>query len=323
MSDTLIVGDIGAAPGKRAEGRLIAGRMADGTDVSLPVVLLNGQGEGPTVYLQAASDGDELNGIGVIHEILRQVDPADLQGQLIAVPIVNFHAFHAHQAHSPVDHKKMNRCFPGDPRGTSSERIAHTLFENAVRQSDYCIDLHQGGVKPMLDEVRVRVDRQHSQHAACMELARLFGIGFILDQKGPKGQLARAAPDIGIPTIDPELGGCHGWDSESIAKGVRGVMNILYHYGLLEGEPMIPERQIVVTDFQRLITHHGGFIHYCAQLGDQLEKGSPIAEITDVFGKTVEVIEANQPCIFWSHQLYPTASSGEWVCSIGVNIAGC
>ena len=55
----------------------------------------------------------------------------------------------------------------------------------------------------MIDEVRVRVDAKHPQHAACLELARIFGMGYIFDQKGPKGQLAQAAPEIGIPTIDP------------------------------------------------------------------------------------------------------------------------
>ncbi len=47
-----------------------------------------------------------------------------------------------------------------------------------------------------------------------------FGCGYVLDQKGPDGQLARAGPDAGIPTIDPELGGCVGWDEECIEQGV-------------------------------------------------------------------------------------------------------
>lgn len=319
MPSPLKVANIVAGPGERAEGKLTVGRMADGTPVSIPVALLNGRQDGPTVYLQAASDGDELNGIAVLHELLRQIDPTELNGRLIIVPLVNFHAFHARRSHSPVDGKKMNRCFPGKPDGSSSERIAHALFENAVRQADYCVDLHQGGVKPMVDEVRVRVGRDHERHPACLELARVFGIGFILDQQGPQGQLARAAPDIGIPTIDPELGGCHGWAPSSVAKGLQGVMNILYYYGLLPGEPVIPRSQIVIADFESFISQKGGFVQYRAELGRQLDKGEPIAEITDVFGRTCEVIEATQPCILWSHRVYPMVASGEWVCSAGIN----
>jgi len=89
----------------------------------------------------------------------------------------------------------MNRCFPGKKNGTSSERVAYKLLHEAIIKSQYCIDLHQGGVCPMIDSLNVRVDRRHKLYKKCMELARIFGIGYILDQKGPKGQLAQTAPD--------------------------------------------------------------------------------------------------------------------------------
>ena len=47
----------------------------------------------------------------------------------------------------------------------------------------------------MIDEVRVRVGEKHQCHSACLALASTFGIGYILDQRGPKGQLAQVAPD--------------------------------------------------------------------------------------------------------------------------------
>ncbi|MGA1197604.1 MAG: succinylglutamate desuccinylase/aspartoacylase family protein, partial [Candidatus Latescibacterota bacterium] len=203
MNKLLQVEHLKAEPSQRVDGYLTVAEMQDGSPVRLPISLVNGAEPGPTVYLQAISDGDELNGIGVIRQVLRRLDPARLKGQIIAVFIANFHAFHAHQALSPIDGKKMNRCFPGRKDGTSSERIAYRLFHHAVRQANYCIDLHQGSVRPMIDEVRVRVDRRKRIHKACMELARVFGIGYILDSKGPDGQLARSAPEEGIPNVNP------------------------------------------------------------------------------------------------------------------------
>ena len=235
MGDILRVEHLEAEPGKRQDGYLTVGEMQDNSPVRLPVVLVNGAEPGRTLYLQATSDGDELNGIAVIRRVLKRLDPAVLRGRVIATLIVNFHAFHAGESLNPVDGKKMNRCFPGRKEGTSSERVAYRLFHGAVKQSDYCIDLHQGGVRPMIDEVRVRVDRRKRIHRACMEMARVFDIGYILDCRGPDGQLARAAPDEGIPTIDPELGGCHGWDEGSIRKGVVGVENIFKHFRIYRG----------------------------------------------------------------------------------------
>src|SRR5262249_2245394 len=162
----------------------------------------HGTRPGKVLYLQAVSDGDELNGLAVVREILRQVRAEQLSGAILAVPGLNLPAFYAPQAVSPLAGPKMNRCVPGSATRTASERIAHAVFEAAVSKADLCLDLHQGGVKPMIDEVRVRVARDHALHAACLELARVFGVGYILDQEGPSGQLARAAPDRGIPTID-------------------------------------------------------------------------------------------------------------------------
>jgi len=309
-----------AKPGRKAQGYLMVGEMQDGNPIRIPVAIINGTEDGPVLYIQAASDGNELNGIAVIQEILRKIEPSQLRGGIIAVPLVNYHAFHAKQTSSPVDGKKMNRCFPGKADGSSSERIAYQLFNQAVKQANYCIDLHQGGVNPMIDEVRVRVGKEDSQHDACLELARVFGIGYILDQKGPDGQLARATPAEDIPTIDPELGGCHGWDSKSIAKGILGVENILKNYGFIEGEPVIPEQQIVVDSFTKIMNNRGGFIRYLAKLYDKIETDQPIAEILDVFGDPVEIINSPKPGVFWSKNLYPMVASGESIGTIGVNL---
>lgn len=320
-SDKLIVDTFVADPGTRVEGRLPVGSLPDGTPIRVPIILINGKNPGKTLYVQAISDGNELNGIAVIHEILSQIDTEQLNGQLIVVPVLNIHAFHAKQAYSPVDNLKMNRCFPGRADGTSSYRIAHQLFEKAIKQVDYCIDLHQGGVSPMIDEVRVRVGEKHQLHKECLELARVFGIGYILDQKGPKGQLAQAAPEIGIPTIDPELGGTHGWDEDSIKKGVRGVMNVLKHYQFLDGETEIPEKQVVVNRFESILSNQAGFVYYKKALYDHITPRDTIAEIRDVFGHVIETIRATEEGIFWSHPIYPMVASGGIVGKIGTPIS--
>ena len=321
MDDRMLrVEHLQAEPGKRCNGYLTVAEMQDGTPVRLPVSLVNGAEPGPTLYLQAASDGDELNGIAVIRRVLARLDPAQLTGRIIAVLIVNLHAFHALQSANPTDGKKMNRCFPGRKDGTSSERIAFRLFQNAVLQSDHCIDLHQGGVRPMIDEVRVRVDRGKRMHRACLEMARVFGIGYILDCPGPAGQLARAAPEHGIPTVDPELGGCHGWDESSIQKGVTGVENVLKHHGFVPGRPHIPEHQAVADGFLALLSNRGGFVEYRAGLYDLLQKGDPVADITDPFGEVLETICAPQESIFWSRTLRPMVASGESIGTVGKHI---
>ncbi len=321
MKANIQINSIIAKPGETAYGFLDAGEMQDGTTAKLPVAIINGIEDGPTIYIQAGSDGNELNGIAVVHNILNSISPAEISGAIIAVPIVNIFAFHFRQAQSIADGKKMNRCFPGRLNGTSSEIIAYKLFHEAVLKSQFCIDLHQNEVEPMIDSINVRVSKRHRLHKKCMELAKVFGIGYILDQKGPQGQLAQVAPDNNIPTIDPELGGCYGWDEVSIYKGTKGIYNILRYYGLIKGEPEIPEKQIVVRKLVAIQNNHGGFIKYRANLYNILEYGDPIADICDVFGRTVETITAPVRGVFWSKNISPIVFSGSNIGTIGVDIS--
>ena len=173
----------------------------------------------------------------------------------------------------------------------------------------------------MVDSLNVRVNRRHRFHKKCMELARVFGIGYILDQKGPKGQLAQAAPDEGIPTIDPELGGCHGWDETSVQKGIKGVQNVLKHYGFLDGDPEIPEKQVVVRKFQSINNNRGGFIKYRARMYDLLEYRAPIADICDAFGRVIETITAPKKGVLWSTNLYPMVPSNSRIATLGIDVS--
>lgn len=318
---TLRVADITAEPGARAQGYATVGEMQDHQPLRLPVTLINGERPGPVLYLQAASDGNELNGVAVIHRILKRLRPRMLRGAVIAVPLVNVPAFHARSASSPVDGKKMNRCFPGKKDGTSSERIAHFLFRQAVLQADYCIDLHQGGVEPMIDECRVRLEKRERAGRESLELGRVFGIGYIFHKKGPKGQLARAAPAKGIPTIDPELGGCRGWDERSIRKGVRGVLNVLHHYGFLAGRAAIPKRQVVVREHRAVYSTRGGFLAHRKTLYDIVKEGDVIAAVCDPFGNVVEKVQAPVSGVLWSQPAYPMAASGQRVATIGTPVS--
>ena len=315
------VAHISAAPGERDEGYVELGERQDHQAFSVPISVVNGERDGRVAYLQSISDGDELNGAAVLQRVLRALDPKTLRGAVIAAPMVNVHAFNAGRSASPVDGKKMNRCFPGNKNGTSSERIAHFLFHEAVLQCDFCIDLHQGGVSPMVDECRVRVNKSDRAGRESFEMGRVFGIGFIFHKKGPDGQLARAAPAEGIPTIDPELGGTRGWAESSIRKGVQGVWNVLRHYGLVEGKPDIPKNQVVSRKHQTVLCNRGGFLAFLKPLGAMMKKGEAFAEVRDPFGNVVEEVTAPADCVLWSHSPYPMVSTGQRVATIGTRIS--
>ncbi|MGM0591264.1 MAG: succinylglutamate desuccinylase/aspartoacylase family protein [Halobacteriota archaeon] len=312
------LGTASAPPGEVDTGRLTVGESRDGSPVKLPVAVINGSQEGKTLYVQAASDGDELNGVGVVRRVVPRLDPAELSGTVLVVGIVNYYGFQVAEHRNPIDDTKMNRTYPGDPNGTSSERIAAATYA-AARRADLILDLHQGSTSRMIDEVRVRCGTRHRLHRECLELAKTFGCGYVLDRKGPEGQLARVAPDEGIPTVDPELGGAVGWSESSIRVGVRGVFNVLYAYGFLDGE-VERKPQTRATGFDQYGAPTGGLVRFQKDLGEEVNAGDTVFEVTDTFGKLKARVQADNDGIFWRTRRLPQVASGEYVCSVGTSV---
>jgi predicted deacylase len=312
------LGTARAAPGSVDTGRLEVGETRDGSPVGLPVAVVNGAADGKTLYIQAASDGDELNGVGVVTRLLPQLDPTEVAGTILVVGIVNYHAFQVAEHRNPIDDTKLNRAYPGDEHGTSSERIAAATFDAALG-ADLILDLHQGSTSRMVEETRVRCGPRHRNHDDCLELAKVFDCGHILDQKGPDGQLARAAPDEGIPTVDPELGGCVGWDDHAIETGVDGVFNVLRHYGFLDGD-VETAPQTRASGFDQYGAPAGGLVDFAVGLGDEVAAGDVLFRVTDVFGAKKETVTADDDGVFWRSRRLPQVATGEYVCSVGTDI---
>jgi len=312
------LGSASAPPGEMDTGQLEIGEGQDGQTVEPPVAVINGTREGKTLYIQAVSDGDELNGLGVVRRLVPTLDPRDIAGTVLIVGIANYFAYQANEHRNPIDDTKLNRTYPGDDSGTSTERIAAATFDAATR-ADLVLDLHQGSTSRMIDEVRVRCGRRHRLHDECLRLAKAFDCGYVLDQKGPEGQLARTAPDEGVPTIDPELGGCVGWDEESIQLGVEGVFNVLRAYDFLPDD-RTANRQTRAKGFDQFGSPVGGVVRFQVELGERVSAGDLLFEVTDVFGETKARVTANNSGIFWRTRRLPQVATGEYVCSVGTNV---
>src|SRR5258708_39569273 len=91
--------------------------LASGFELFIPLHRLEGRSPGPTLGLSALVHGDEPLTNEVVRQVLSSIDPADLRGTLLAVPVVNPLAFESLTRHTPVDMLDLNRNFPGSPAG--------------------------------------------------------------------------------------------------------------------------------------------------------------------------------------------------------------
>ena len=112
--------------------------------IEIPIVSVK-NGSGPTILFTGGVHGDEYEGQIAVSRLARTLDPATVQGQVIMIPAVNMPAVMNDTRLSPVDNRDMNRCFPGNPRGTFSEMLAHFLDSNVLPFADVSVDIHTAG----------------------------------------------------------------------------------------------------------------------------------------------------------------------------------
>ena len=102
--------------------------------------------DGPGILITAGIHGDEGPWGGwAIKKLLQSLDESDAQGFIRVVPMSNPLAMQADKRNAPVDQLDLNRAFPGDPKGSYTERLAHILAGAALDNIDTVIDLHGGG----------------------------------------------------------------------------------------------------------------------------------------------------------------------------------
>ena len=193
---------------------------ADGlVDTDVPFHIYGDPDRGPTVSLMAGVHGCEYTSMLGLRRFLAGLDETALRGSLRVVPIANIAAFHARTAFVvPHDGLNLNRCFPGDPNGSFSERLAHALFENVIRLADYHIDLHAGDQVEDLEPFTIYDASNVEDQSRAMAFA--YGLGYVVRDSHSASPIAgtssAAAAAVGIASFTAEVGGCGLVDEISV-----------------------------------------------------------------------------------------------------------
>src|SRR5436309_478618 len=100
--------------GTKRRIHLLVDQLPSGQPLSFPTLVVRGQQPGPTLLVNAATHGDEYEGIVAIQDLFEQLNPAALRGTFCGIPVLNGLAFAAGTRESDVDHLNLARIFPGD-----------------------------------------------------------------------------------------------------------------------------------------------------------------------------------------------------------------
>ncbi len=295
-------------PREKASDTLVVSNLSVGWDVEIYYTVITGPREGPVLYVGAGSHGDEVTSIYVALRLAKELGPDDLErGAVVVVPIHNPVAVLHKRRWGFIDHLDMNRVWPGDLEGNISERLAGTIFNNFVLESDYVLDLHTAAsdganaphaIAPPEGWFKPREERPYAAKTdSSLEMARFFGVRFAKRTSAGEvkkyyayypGELHVAAPQHGIPAIVVELGEGGRLSSEEFKLGFNGAVNVARWLGILKGDPIEYGEPIILGDFKAVRAPVGGIIVLKARLGEYVEEGSVVAYIETPRG-TVEV----------------------------------
>ncbi|MDH3705185.1 MAG: succinylglutamate desuccinylase/aspartoacylase family protein [Acidimicrobiia bacterium] len=294
--------------GRRAKLELPIARLMSGTPVALPVIVVHGRHEGPTLWLTAALHGDELCGIDIIRRVLAELDARTMAGTVLAVPVVNVHGFNTGDRYLP-DRRDLNRSFPGSGRGSLASRIAHLLMSEIIARADVGIDLHTGSDHRInLPQIRADLDDPKTR-----ALAEVFAAPIAVHSRTRDGSLRQAATEAGSTVLLYEGGEADRFDERAIQRGTEGVARVIDHLGIVDmaHPPRSTVRWSHNTGWVR--ASRSGILHLDTELGDQVVAGDVLATIHDPFGKRLGRVVARTGGMIIGHAQRPLVNRGDAV----------
>ena len=319
------VGSVVARPGQVSSGFIDVPAGVDSA-TRIPISIVRGTQPGPTLALIAGTHGSEVAPVIALQRVRAALDPALLRGSVLIVHIANLPSFLGRTIYySPVDHKNLNRVYPGKADGTVSERIAYAITRDIIERADYLVDMHAGdgneslrpytywsplGLNPRADSV-------------AREMALAWGSDHIvIDTMRPRDPQAsvytqNTAHIRGKPALTTEAGYLGVAAEDMVQRNVDGVFRLLRYLRMLPGNVELVRQPLFFDRTEVLRSPATGVSHPKVERGQSVQKGALIGVLTDFFGTQQAEIRAPFGGIVLYVVATPAMSQGEPMGMIG------
>ncbi|MGB8221255.1 MAG: succinylglutamate desuccinylase/aspartoacylase family protein [Polyangiales bacterium] len=290
---------------------LVANGLAQ--DILLPLMVARGKRDGPVFGLTAAVHGNELNGIRVIHDLMHNLNPRQLNGTVVAVVVVNVPGLHRHQREF-VDGGDLNHIFPGREGGNVAEVYSHRILDRIVNRFDYLVDLHTASFG-RVNSVYVRADMTHTATATMAYLQRPQ----IIVHNPPSDYTLRgAAMDLGIPSVTLEIGDPQTFQPSYVRASRIGLRAVLAAAGMLPRRPVSEGPEPVLCEHSHwMFTDRGGLLEVLPRPTEYVTEGERVAVLRNAFGDVIREYHAPQDGIVIGKSVNPVGQTGARILHLG------
>lgn len=319
---------VGTATAKR--GQKVTGVIAvpAGVDAatSIPVAIVHGAKPGPVLALVSGAHGTEYASIIALEKLIALLNPAEISGTVIIVPLVNIPSFEQKVPHvNPVDGKSMNRMYPGKMDGSQTDRASYLITKQVVEQCDHLIDLHGGDLDESLRQYSYWTKTgNENQDRISREMVLAFGLDHIIISvdrpKDPNASryLENTATTRGKPSITVEAGHAGTVEPEDLWALIDGSLSVMRYLKMLPGAPSPIEHPVWVEKIVTIASDQTGIFYPLVKRGTYVEQGMKIGYVTDYVGKTISEAHASAAGVVLYICSVPSMTKGATIANVGV-----
>jgi hypothetical protein len=286
------------------------GELPGGSAIDVPATVIRGAAPGPTVWIMATRDGDEVHATLVAMALQRRLDPADVAGTVVVMPIGNVPGFGVLSREHPLAPTYLEK------------QMDDRYFDLISERGGSFIDLHSAGVPSDTVDWTLTVQGDGTGLA----MGRAYGSPFLYEHRmgDPDtdtglldGALYVRLSKAGVPAILIEAGGGLPPSEATVDRATDGVWNALRVLGTVN-EPVAetPEPRMI-HGFRIVTPDHGGLFIDGVAVGAEVAQGDVLARIIDPFGDVVEELTAPVGGVVLTVPVNPAVGTGTWAYEIG------
>jgi uncharacterized protein len=266
------VGTAESSPSELVTGWLNVTDLPTGTPERLPVLIAEGEEDGPTLWITASIHGNEVTALATAQDVMRDGLESKIRGTVVCLPNLNPAGLRRTTRTSYYHGDDPNRYFP-DPDADGSrpprvqELINERVFDAFADSADALVDLHTAQVGSIPFVIRDRVlygnaeprsadDRATTPRGTerdeddardlADELERFvdaydfpvineYAAEEYVEQNLQRSTAGAALNSAGIPAFTVELGGFEVVEEDTREKGVVGLLNVMRELDMLPG----------------------------------------------------------------------------------------
>lgn len=268
-----------------------------------------GRNTGKTLVITAGVHGGEYVGIETALRLIKELEAEKLSGNIIICPVLNTDGFYdGVKQISTSDYKNLNREFPGDEKGTSTQRLAFDIEKYLYPTADFIVDLHGGDINEnLIPLIFFPYGSGEDMKNYVRDIASRMSVNFRVGSYADNGLYSYAAKK-NIPAMLYERGEHGIWSEADVLAEREDLYKLMEILGIVkEGYDIsVNKKQKEIVRAEYVEGECDGLWYPYVKHGQRVKKRELLGVLKNIEGDELQRVEAK----FDATVLYYTLSLG-------------